>query len=123
MKTSRRRFLRLAAITAALPAVSRFALANAYPTRPVRLIVGSSGGTADFLARLMGQWLSGRLGQAFIVENRPGASSNIAAEAVVRAAPDGYTLLLGSPGMAMPASLYGQVHFVFRREIAPAARA
>src|SRR5262249_35376118 len=68
MKTSRRRFLRLAAITAALPAVSRFALANAYPTRPVRLIVGSSGGTADFLARLMGQWLSGRLGQPFIVE-------------------------------------------------------
>src|SRR5262249_52094585 len=71
MKTSRRGFLRLTATTVALPAVSRFALANAYPTRPVRLIVGSSGGTADFLARLMGQWLSGRLGQAFIVENRP----------------------------------------------------
>jgi len=119
MKTTRRRFLCLAAITAA--AVSRFALANAYPTRPVRLIVGSSGGTADFLARLMGQWLSGRLGQPFIVENRPGASSNIAAEAVVRAAPDGYTLLLVSPGMAMNASLYDKVNFVFLRDIVPVA--
>jgi len=121
MKTSRRRCLRLAAITAALPAVSRFAWANTYPTRPVRLIVGSSGGTADFLARLMGQWLSGRLGQPLIVENRPGASSNIAAEAVVRAAPDGYTLLLVSPGMAMNASLYDKVNFVFLRDIVPVA--
>jgi tripartite-type tricarboxylate transporter receptor subunit TctC len=121
MKTSRRGFLRLTATTVALPAVSRFALANAYPTRPVRLIVGSSGGTADFLARLMGQWLSGRLGQPFIVENRPGASSNIAAEAVVRAAPDGYTLLLVSPGMAMTASLYDKVNFVLVRDIAPVA--
>jgi tripartite-type tricarboxylate transporter receptor subunit TctC len=121
MKTSRRRFLRLAATTVALPAVSRLALASAYPTRPVRLIVGSSGGTADFLARLMGQWLSGRLGQPFIVENRTGASSNIAAEAVVRAAPDGYTLLLVSPGMAMNASLYDKVSFVFVRDIAPVA--
>jgi tripartite-type tricarboxylate transporter receptor subunit TctC len=120
MKTSRRRFLRLAATTVALPAVSRLALASSYPTRPVRLIVGSSGGTADFLARLMGQWLSGRLGQPFIVENRAGASSNIAAEAVVRAAPDGYTLLLVSPGMAMNASLY-EVNFVFVRDIAPVA--
>src|SRR5215468_2053138 len=119
MKTSRRGFLRLTATTVALPAVSRFVLANAYPTRPVRLIVGSSGGTADFLARLMGQWLSGRLGQPFIVENRPGASSNIAAEAVVRAAPDGYTLLLVSPGMAMNASLYNKVNFVFLRDIVP----
>jgi tripartite-type tricarboxylate transporter receptor subunit TctC len=121
MKTSRRRFLRLAGITATLPAISRFTLANAYPTHPVRLIVGSSGGTADFLARLMGQWLSGRLGQPFIVENRPGASSNIAAEAAVRAAPDGYTLLLVSPGMAMNATLYDKVNFVFLRDIAPVA--
>jgi tripartite-type tricarboxylate transporter receptor subunit TctC len=120
MKTSRRRFLRLAGITATLP-ISHFALANAYPTHPVRLIVGSSGGTADFLARLMGQWLSGRLGQPFIVENRPGASSNIAAEAAVRAAPDGYTLLLVSPGMAMNATLYDKVNFVFLRDIAPVA--
>jgi tripartite-type tricarboxylate transporter receptor subunit TctC len=121
MKTSRRRFLSLAATTVTLTAVSRFALAKAYPTRPVRLIVGSSGGTADFLARLMGHWLSGRLGQPFIVENRPGASSNIAAEVVVRAAPDGYTLLLVSPGMAMNASLYSKVKFVFVRDIAPVA--
>jgi tripartite-type tricarboxylate transporter receptor subunit TctC len=121
MKTSRRRFLCYAAVTAALPAVSRFAFANDYPTHPVRLIVGSSGGTADFLARLMGQWLSGRLGQPFVVENRPGASSNIAAEAVVRAAPDGYTLLLVSPGMAMNASLYDKANFIFLRDIAPVA--
>ena len=121
MKTSRRRFLRLAAAIAALPAVSRFALADAYPTRPVRLIVGSSGGTADFLARLMGQWLSGQLGQPLIVENRPGASSTIAAEAVVRAAPDGYTLLLVSPGMAMNGWLYDKVNFVFVCDIAPVA--
>jgi tripartite-type tricarboxylate transporter receptor subunit TctC len=98
MKASRRRFLHLAAATVAFSAASRFSLAQAYPSRPVRLILGSAGGTADFLARLIGQWLSRRLGQPFIIENRPGASSNIAAEAVVRAAPDGYTLLLISPG-------------------------
>jgi tripartite-type tricarboxylate transporter receptor subunit TctC len=121
MKTSRRRFLCHAAVTAALPAVSRSAFANGYPTRPVRLFVGSSGGTADFLARLIGQWLSGRLGQPFVVENRPGASSNIAAEAVVRAAPDGYALLLVSPGMAMNASLYDKANFIFLRDIAPVA--
>src|SRR5262245_27106070 len=91
----RQQFLHLAAGTAALPAVSRFAHAQAYPTRPVRIIVGvAAGGAIDIVARLMGQWLSERLGQQFIVENRPGAGSNIGTEAVVRAPADGYTLLL-----------------------------
>src|SRR5262249_33049655 len=89
MKLPRRRFLHLAAGAAALPAVSRFAWAQAYPTRPVRIVVGfPAGGTTDVIARLMGQWLSERLGQQFVIENRPGAASNIAAEAVVKAAPD-----------------------------------
>ena len=95
MKLPRRQFLHLAAGAAALPAVSRIAWAQAYPTRPVRFIVGfPPGGATDILARLMGQWLSERLGQPFVIENRPGAGSNIATEAVVRAPPDGYTLLL-----------------------------
>ena len=95
MKLPRRRFLHLAAGAAALPAVSRFAWAQAYPTRPVRMIVGfAAGGPADILARLMGQWLSERLGQPFVIENRPGAGSNIGTEAVVRAPADGYTLLM-----------------------------
>ena len=98
MKLPRRRFLHLAAGAAALPAVSRIAWAQAYPTRPVRIIVGfAAGGATDILARLIGQWLSERLGQPFVIENRPGAGSNIATEAVVRAPPDGYTLLLVSP--------------------------
>src|SRR5262245_9504285 len=99
MKLPRRKFLHLAAGAAALPAVSRFAWAQAYPTRPVRIVVGfPAGGTTDVIARLMGQWLSERLGQQFVIENRPGAASNIAAEAVVKAAPDGYTLLqIGTP--------------------------
>src|SRR5262245_62463430 len=91
----RRQFLHLAAGVAALPAVSRIAMAQAYPLRPVRWIVGfPAGGGADIVARLVGQWLSERLGQPFVIENRPGASSNIAAEAVVRSPPDGYTILV-----------------------------
>ena len=97
MKLPRRKFLHLAAGAAALPAVSRVAWAQAYPTRPVRIIVGfAAGGATDILARLIGQWLSERLGQPFVIENRPGAGSNIGTEAVVRAPPDGYTLLLVS---------------------------
>src|SRR5262245_41133218 len=95
MKLPRRKFLHLAASAAALPAVSRIARAQSYPTRPVRIVVGfPPAGGADIVARLMGQWLSERLGQQFIIENRPGAASNIATEAVVRAPADGYTLLL-----------------------------
>ena len=95
MKLPRRRFLQLAASAAALPAVSRMARAQSYPTRPVRIIVGYTvGGVSDILARLIGQTLSERLGQPFVIENRPGAGSNIATEVVVRAPPDGYTLLL-----------------------------
>src|SRR5262245_58867048 len=95
MKLPRRRFLHLAAGAAPLPALSRFAWAQAYPTRPVRIIVGyAPAGTTDIAARLMGQWLSERLGQQFVIENRPGASATIGTEAVVRASPDGYTLLL-----------------------------
>ena len=97
MKLPRRRFLHLAAGAAALPAVSRIARAQAYPSRPVRIIVGfAAGGATDITARLIGQWLSERLGQPFVIENRPGAGSNIGTEAVVRAPPDGYTLLLVS---------------------------
>jgi tripartite-type tricarboxylate transporter receptor subunit TctC len=93
MKLPRREFLHLAAGAAALPAVSRIARAQAYPSRPVRIIVGfAPAGTADIAARLMGQWLSERLGQQFVIENRPGASTTIGTEAVVRASPDGYTL-------------------------------
>src|SRR5881396_564518 len=96
MKLPRRTFLHLAAGAAALPAVSRIAWAQAYPTRPVRIVVGfAAGGAFDIAARLIGQWLLDRLGQPFIVENRPGAGTNIATEAVIRAPADGYTLLLG----------------------------
>src|SRR6202045_212251 len=94
MKLLRRQFLHLTAGAVALPALSRLAIAQTYPSRPVHLIVGyAPGGGTDITARLMGQWLSERLGQPFIIENRPGAGTNIATEAVVRAAPDGYTLL------------------------------
>src|SRR6476620_10238171 len=103
----RRQFLHLAAGAAALPALSRIARAQAYPTRPVKLVVGSAaGGPLDIVGRLTGQWLSERLGQQFIVENRPGAGSNIAAEAVVRAMPDGYTLLVAGLSNAANESLY-----------------
>jgi tripartite-type tricarboxylate transporter receptor subunit TctC len=122
MKLSRRRLLHLAAGTLALPAVSSFAWAQDYPTRPVRLMVASPpGGTADFLARLMGQWLSERLGKPFIIENRQGAGTNIAAEAVANANPDGYTLLLVNPAHALNATLYDKLNFNFIRDIAPVA--
>ena len=123
MKLPRRRFLHLAAAAAAaLPIVSGIVLAQTYPTRPVRLIVpfGPAGAT-DITARLIGQWLSERLGQQFVIENRPGAGSNIGTEAVVRAAPDGYTLgLFGAPS-AINATLYDRLNFNFLRDIAPVA--
>jgi tripartite-type tricarboxylate transporter receptor subunit TctC len=122
MKFPRRRFLRLAGAAAALPAVSRFAWAQSYPSRPVRLICGfAPAGAADLSARLMAQWLSDRLGQQFIVENRTGAGSNIATEAVVKALPDGYTLLLVAPANAINASLYDKLNFNFLRDIEPVA--
>ena len=114
MKLPRRTFLHLAAGAAALPAMSRLAWAQAYPTRPVRWIVGfPAGGGSDVLARLLGQWLSERLGQPFVIENRPGAGRNIATEAVVRAPPDGYTLLQASVPAAINATLYDKLNFEF----------
>jgi tripartite-type tricarboxylate transporter receptor subunit TctC len=122
MKLPRRKFLSLAAGAAALPATSRIASAQAYPSRPVRLIVGFvPGGASDIAARLIGQWLSERLEQPFIVENRPGANSNIAAETVVNAAPDGYALLVNSLSNAVSATLYENLKFNFIRDIAPVA--
>jgi tripartite-type tricarboxylate transporter receptor subunit TctC len=122
MKLPRRKFLHLAASAAALPAVSRVARAQAYPTRPVRIVVGfPPGGGADITARLIGQWLSERLGQPFVVENRPGAGGNISTEAVVRAPADGYTLLLVTSPNAISATLYDNLHFNFIRDIAPVA--
>jgi len=118
----RRQFLHLAAGAAALPSVSCFAWAQAYPTRPVRIVVGLTAGSAsDIVARLVGQWLSERLGQPFVIENRPGAGTNIAAEAVVRSTPDGYTLLLVASPNAINASLYDKLSFNFIRDIAPVA--
>jgi len=120
MKLPRRQFLRLAAGAATLPALSRLARAQAYPSRPVRIIVGGpAGGGIDITARLVGEWLSTRLGQQFVIENRPGANSNIAAEAVVRALPDGHTLFLVTPANAINATLYENLSFNFIRDIAP----
>ena len=124
MKLPRRNFLHLAAGAAALPAVSRIAKAQAYPARPVRIVVGfAAGGPNDILARLLGQWLSERLGQTFIIENKPGASGNIATELVARSAPDGYTLMTVSPTNAVNATLYEQtkLNFDFARDIVPVA--
>src|SRR5215510_6891056 len=120
MKLPRRQFLRLAAGAAALPAVSRIARAQAYPSRPVRLIVGyAAGGGNDILARILGQWLSERLGQQFVIENRPGAGTNIATEMLVKAPPDGYTLMLVGPAHAINATLYEKLNFNFVRDVAP----
>jgi len=122
MKLPRRNFLHVAAGAAALPAVSRIAWAQAYPSRPVRIIVGAPpGGGIDIVARLIGQWLSERLGQQFVVENRPGAGTNIATEAVVRAPADGYTLLLVTAANAINTTLYEKLNFSFIRDIAPIA--
>jgi tripartite-type tricarboxylate transporter receptor subunit TctC len=120
MELRRRRFLYLAAGAAALPVASRIARAQAYPTRPVRVIVGQAAGSgSDTFARLIGQFLSERLGQQFVIENRPGAAGNIATEAVVRSPPDGYTLLLVNSANAINATLYEKLNFDFIRDIAP----
>src|SRR4051812_45931402 len=122
---NRRRFLRLAASAAALPAMSRFALAQvhpaeAYPARPVRIVVPlAPAGTVDIIARMMGQWLSERLGQQFVIENRTGAGTTLGTEAVVRAHPDGYTLLMVDVSAAFNATLYDKLNFDFIRDIAP----
>jgi tripartite-type tricarboxylate transporter receptor subunit TctC len=122
MTLPRRQFLQLAAGAAALPVLSRVAGAQTYPTRPLRLIVGfPAGGVGDILARLLGQWLSERLGQPVVIENRPGAATNIAAEAVVRSPPDGHTLLWITSANAINATLYDKLGFVFVRDIAPVA--
>jgi tripartite-type tricarboxylate transporter receptor subunit TctC len=122
MKFPRRKFLNLAAGAAALPGMSRLAGAQTYPARPVRLLVGyPPGGASDIIARLMGQWLSERLGRPFIVENRPGAASNIATETVARSPADGYTLLLVVPPHAINATLYDKLNYNFIRDIAPVA--
>jgi tripartite-type tricarboxylate transporter receptor subunit TctC len=122
MKFPRRQFLHLAAGGAALPVLPRIAWAQAYPTQPVSWIVPAAAGNAsDIIARLMAQWLSERLGQPFIVGNRPGAGSNIGTEAVVRAPPDGYTLLMALTPNAINATLYDKLNFKFIRDIAPVA--
>ena len=122
MKLRRRRLLQLAAGAAALPAVSRAAVAETYPSRPVRLIVGyPPGGVTDIVARLIAPWLSERLGQQFVVENRPGASSNIAAGEVTRSAPDGYMLFLLSATNTYNVTLYDNLNFSLGRDMAPIA--
>jgi tripartite-type tricarboxylate transporter receptor subunit TctC len=122
MKLQRRQFLQFAAGAAALPSVASFAQAPAYPSRPIRLIIGyPPGGSADITARLTGQFLTERLGQPVVIESRPGAATNLATEAVVRAAPDGYTLLLVAPANAINATLYDKLNFNFLQDIVPVA--
>src|SRR5208282_2094713 len=122
MQLPRRRFLQLGAGVAALPALSRLSRADTYPARPVRLIVTvPAGGSPDIIGRLMAQWLSERLGQPFVIENRPGASANIGTEVVVKAPPDGYTLLLAMSANAINASTYQHMNFNFMRDTAPVA--
>jgi tripartite-type tricarboxylate transporter receptor subunit TctC len=122
MRVSRRQSLKLAAGAAALPGMSRWAGAQTYPARPVRLLVGyPPGGASDIIARLMGQWMSERLGRPFIIENRPGAASNIATETVARSPADGYTLLMVVPPHAINATLYEKLNYNFIRDIAPVA--
>src|SRR5882724_10744808 len=122
MKLLRRQFLQLAGAAAAAPAFPQRAAALDYPTRPVRIIAGfAAGGGVDVTARLIGQWLTDRLGQSFVIENRPGAGGNIGTEAVVNAAPDGYTLLLATVPNAVNASLYEKLNFNFIRDIVPVA--
>jgi tripartite-type tricarboxylate transporter receptor subunit TctC len=122
MKLSRRKFLHFGAAAATLPAAPRLLRADTYPSHPVRIVVGfAAGSTTDTLARLMAQWLSQRLHQQFIVENRPGAAGNIGAEAVVKAEPDGYTLLMVPPAVAANGALYAHLNFDFVRDIAPVA--
>jgi len=123
MKLPRRKFLHLAANVAAIPAVLRYSRAQAYPSRPVQIVIGfPAGNTTDIVARLIGQRLSERLGQPIVIENRPGAGTNIGTEAVVRAPPDGHTLLLATSVNAMNASLYQHLNFNFVRDITPVAR-
>jgi tripartite-type tricarboxylate transporter receptor subunit TctC len=122
MRLPRRKFLHLAGCLATFPAVLRIAKAENYPYKPVRFIIGyTPGGSADIAARLIGQWLSERLGQSFIVESRPGAGSNIGTEAVIRSPPDGYTILLVAPANAINATLYRKLNYNFIRDIAPVA--
>jgi tripartite-type tricarboxylate transporter receptor subunit TctC len=122
MKLPRRKFLHLAAGVAALPAITQVSSAQSYPVRPVHLLAGfPPGGIVDLIARLIGQWLSERLGQQFVIENRPGAGSNIATELVARATPDGYTLLLVSSVNAWNTAIYDNLKFNFVRDIAPIA--
>ena len=122
MKLPRRQYLHLSARAAVMPAVSRMAKAETYPSRPVRIIVGfAPGGSTDIVARLIGQWLSERLGQSFVIENRPGAAGNVAAEAVVKSVADGYVLLMGGANNAINTTLYDKLNFNFLRDITPVA--
>ena len=122
MNHPRRQFLHLAVGAVAMPTMSLVARAQTYPSRPVRIVVGyAAGGSSDIAARFIGQWLQERLGQPFIIENRPGAATNIATEMVVRARADGYTLLMVGPSSTINATLYDKLSFVFLRDIAPVA--